>query len=139
MGRGAQEEDKSRVAMVGFVSPSIKGEYWVGSRLGSFLALTSSLALFLQVVVSLLSSSSPQRVRWMIIVLTYLVQGPGVPSRPGREQASGVSGPGPAGHVFRVAQPPLLFNGSRAAGFCSQPLKSAGSSVYCLCGLGQHT
>lgn len=61
--------------------------------LGYFVALT--LALFLQVVINLLSSSSPQRVRWMVTTLTHLVQGPGAPPWPGREQASENSGPDP--------------------------------------------
>ena len=48
---------------------------WVGYPLGSSWALTSSLALSLQVVIRLLSSSSPQRVRWTVNVLTHVVQG----------------------------------------------------------------
>lgn len=50
------------------------------------------LAFFLQVIVNLLSSPSPQRVRWMFTVLTHLVQGlgalPGLGgSRPQETQA----------------------------------------------------
>lgn len=57
---------------------------WVGCPLEYFLALTCSLALFLQVVVNLFPSSSLQWVRWMVTMLTLLVQGPGALSWPER-------------------------------------------------------
>lgn len=66
---------RQALPLVDSVSHPKKWVDWVGYPLGSSWALTSSLALFLQVVIRLLSSSSPQRVRWTVNVLTHVVQG----------------------------------------------------------------
>lgn len=98
MGSGAQQEDKIRVAMAA-PAWSIRRVYWVGRPLGSFLALTSSLALFLQVIVNFLSSPSPKRVRWVGPVLTHPVRGPGVPFWPGGSRPPETQTLVPACHV----------------------------------------
>lgn len=112
---------------------SVRRVYCVEHPLGSVLALTSSSALFLQVIVNFLSSPSPKRVRWVGTVLTHLVQGPGAPLWPGREQAPGNPDPGPdLPRASRVVQPRLCTVGTVLRALCSQPLVSAASSTYWL-------
>ena len=109
-----------------------KWVHWVGYPLGSSRALNTSLALFLQVVIRLLSSSSPQRVRWTVNVLTHVVRG---------EQASGDSGPDPGKPMCLQCAPvsPSVRWGQYCSESCSQSLKSEGSSTNWLHGLGQIT
>lgn len=104
---------------------------------GYFVALT--LTLFLQVIINLLSSSSPQRVRWMVTVLSHLVQGPGAPSWPGEEQVSENSGPDPGKpHYLACASvSPSVQWEQDCLGLHSQPFQSERSSTYWLCGLVQ--
>lgn len=91
-----------------------------GISSGTFLALTSFLALSLQVIISFPSGSPPLRVRWT--VLRCSPTGAGWPAGvgpafwPTREQASGDSGlnPNKAG-VSSLPQSPLPYKGSSVA------------------------
>lgn len=126
-----ERQEKLRHWLTQFPHPK-KWVAWVGYPLGFSRALTSSLALFLQVVIRLLSSSSPQRVRWTVNVLTHVVQG---------EQASGDSNPDPGKPMClqcALVSPSVQW-GQYCSGSCSQPLRSEGSSTNWLCGLGQIT
>ena len=124
-------QDKVRHWLTQFPHPK-KWVRWVGYPLASSWVLTSSLALFLQVVIRLLSSSSPQRVRWTVNMLTHVVWG---------EQASGDSGPDPGKPTCLQCAPisPSVQWGQYCSESCSQSLKSEGSSMNWLQGLGKIT
>lgn len=90
--------------------PFRKTVKWVGCP-PSFLS-DQLVALSLQVVVSLLSSSSPQRVRWMVTVQTS-GPGPGAPPGLGGSRPQGTRPDPSTPCVFSRAQPPLLKSRSR--------------------------